>query len=123
MRPFVQAREKILPNLMVFAKKPGDDPFGGFELGMIRAHSKSPSSWPSPIMECSRSNQAGKGNLPGTCRSLHGLFETFSRIISRLKSARREDRHLDVASGREEADSDNSRLPLPEREGMTPTEQ
>jgi hypothetical protein len=29
---------------MIFAQKPGDDPLGKFDLGIIRVHTKSPSA-------------------------------------------------------------------------------
>jgi hypothetical protein len=32
----------ILPNFVVFAEKPGNGPLGGFDLGVICLHPKSP---------------------------------------------------------------------------------
>ena len=42
VRSFVQSREMILPDLMVFAQEPGDDAIGGFALGVATIHPRSP---------------------------------------------------------------------------------
>ncbi len=42
MGPLVQARKVGLPNLMVFAQEPGDDPIVGFLPGISRTHPSSP---------------------------------------------------------------------------------
>src|SRR5206468_7925820 len=38
MRPFVQAWEIILPDIMIFMQKPGDDAISGFSLRIARIH-------------------------------------------------------------------------------------
>jgi len=76
--PLVQTGELILPDFVVFAEKPGDGPLGGFDLGMVRLHPKSPFlQLLSEDTQCSPIGNAGKENLPGTCRRAHGQFGAF----------------------------------------------
>jgi hypothetical protein len=68
----------ILPNFVVFAEKPGNGPLGGFDLGVICLHPKSPFLQLLPgDAQCSRIGNPRKQNLPGTCRRAHGQFEAF----------------------------------------------
>jgi hypothetical protein len=76
----VQAGEVILPNFVVFAEKPGNGPLGGFDLGMVSQHPKSPFLQRlRGDLDYSRIGNPEKENLPGTCRRAHGQFEAFFR--------------------------------------------
>jgi hypothetical protein len=86
----------ILPDFVVFAEKPGNDPLGGFDLGVISLHPKSPFlQLLSEGTQCSRIGNPGKENLPGTCRRAHPQFEAFFRSFP--EAGGRKCRSLDIA--------------------------
>jgi len=45
MGSLIQPRKVLLPNFVVFAQEPGDDPIIGLVLGIPKIHPKSPFAW------------------------------------------------------------------------------
>src|ERR1700751_2165508 len=100
VRTLVQAGKILLPDFMIPAEKPGNDPLGRVGLGNIGVHRNHRLQIPR-LSQCNPFGDPVKGNLPGTCWSWPSAF--WGRLPQHSWRNPAENRRLDLSAWREEA--------------------